>query len=164
MSISPGTFKHAMAQLASGVTVITMRADGEDYGFTATSFTSLSLDPMLVLVCIMQNQRSHDLLLKAGHYGVTFLEASQKELGLRFASPLAEQRFAGLSVVRAQTGAPLLPDAVAWLDCRVQDIFPGGDHSIVVGEVVAAAVSATAKAPLLYFDRRWGTFEAESVS
>src|SRR5688572_28814488 len=113
MSISAETFRAAMGQLASGVTIITMRAGEEDHGFTASSFTSLSLDPMLVLVCVVRAQRSHALIEQAGHFAVNILSTTQKELGVRFASSKTPDRFAGLDVSRAVSGAAILPGNLA---------------------------------------------------
>ena len=150
-----------MAQLASGVSLVTMHAEGHDHGFTATSLTSVSLDPMLVLVCVDRKQRSHALMQAAGHYGVVLLRAGQEDVGMRFASPPHEDRFEGRQVMRASTGAPLLADALAWLDCTIRHVHPAGDHSIFVGEVVACGTAeGTPCAPLLYYDRQWGSFLA----
>jgi flavin reductase (DIM6/NTAB) family NADH-FMN oxidoreductase RutF len=157
MAISPATFRAAMGQLASGVTVVTFHANGQDHGFTATSFTSLSLDPMLVLVCVVRAQRSHDLMEQAGHFAVNVLAASQKELGIRFANAQLDDRFLGLEVARGSTGAPILPESLAWVDCTVREILPGGDHSIFIGEVVAGDAAGGAEA-LVYQQRRWGRF------
>lgn len=160
MAISEATFRAAMGQMASGVTIVTMRSGTEDHGFTASSFTSLSLDPMLVLVCVVKGQRGHQLLEQAGHYAVSILGSAQKPLGLRFADPLLVDRFAGLEVARAATGAPILPDSLAWVDCRVRDVYSGGDHSIFVGEVLAGAASGDDDA-LLYYNRQWGRFTSD---
>ncbi len=158
MAIDQDTFRAALSQMASGVTVVTMHADGEDHGFTASSFTSLSLDPMLVLVCVMKGQRSHLLLEQAGHYAVNILRSSQHELGKRFADALLLDRFTGIEVARAATGAPILQqESLAWVDCRVRDVLPGGDHSIFVGEVLAGHAPGGGDA-LLYHNRRWGRF------
>lgn len=147
-----------MGQMASGVTVITMHIDGEDHGFTASSFTSLSLDPMLVLVCVVKSQRSHLQLERAGHFAVNILAFSQLELGQRFADPLAyDRRFEGLTVARAVSGAPILANSLAWVDCRIQDVFPGGDHSIFVG-AVDAGFATSAEDALVYHNRQWGRF------
>lgn len=156
MTIEAEAFRAAMAQLASGVTVVTMRVDGEDRGFTATSVTSLSLVPSLVLVCVTREQRSHGWIERSGHFAVNVLERSQTELGVRFASALTDDRFAGLTLTRGPTGAPLLPGCLALLDCVVRHVLPGGDHSIVVGEVLSA--EAREGAPLVYYRRQWGTF------
>lgn len=157
MAISPATFRAAMGQMASGVTIITTHVEGEDHGFTASSFTSLSLDPMLVLVCVVKDQRSHALLERAGHYAANILGASQKDLGMRFADPLTYDRFAGIEVTRALTGAPILESSLAWVDCRVREVLPGGDHSIFVGEVVAAH-ALPSEGALVYYNRQWGRF------
>jgi flavin reductase (DIM6/NTAB) family NADH-FMN oxidoreductase RutF len=159
MTVDADGFRTALGQLASGVSVVSMRVDGEDHGFTATSVTSLSLTPMLVLVCVAHGQRCHDLLQAAGHFAVSLLHSAQTELGVRFATDPAEQRFEGLTPVRAHTGAPILPDCLAWLDCSVREILPGGDHSIVIGEVRSAGARENGL-PLVYFRRQWGTFSA----
>ncbi|MET0341503.1 MAG: flavin reductase family protein [Polyangiales bacterium] len=160
MAISPGTFRAAMGQMASGVTIITMRTDGTDYGFTASSFTSLSLDPMLVLVCVVKNQRCHALIQQAGHYAANILSTSQQSLGARFADPRVLDRFAGVTTQRASTGAAILPGSLAWVDCRLREVLPGGDHSIFVGEVLEAEVRPCSAA-LVYHNRRWGRVVSE---
>jgi flavin reductase (DIM6/NTAB) family NADH-FMN oxidoreductase RutF len=157
MSISPDTFRSAMGQLASGVTIVTMRAGDEDHGFTASSFTSVSIDPMLVLVCVVRNQRSHALIEQAGHFAVNLLSMSQKELGVRFASSKTPDRFAGLDVSRAVSGAAILPGNLAWVDCALRDTYDGGDHSIFIGEVLAGDAPGRQE-PLVYHARQWGTF------
>jgi flavin reductase (DIM6/NTAB) family NADH-FMN oxidoreductase RutF len=160
MAIDQGVFRAAMGQMASGVTVVTMHVDGEDHGFTATSFTSLSLEPMLVLVCVVKAQRSHLLIEQAGHFAVNILGCNQQELGKRFADPVIYDRFAGLTVARAATGAPVLPDSLAWVDCELREVLPGGDHSIFIGEV-SAAFASTSDAALVYHNRQWGRFRGD---
>lgn len=159
MTISTDVFKAAMGQLASGVTVVTMRSGEQDHGFTATSFTSLSLDPMLVLVCVVNGQRGQAMIEQARHFAVNILSADQKPLGGRFADPTATDRFTGLDFTRATTGAPILPGNLAWVDCRLHSTMPGGDHTIFVGEVVAGEAPGTGD-PLLYYNRSWGGFSA----
>ena len=159
MAINPDVFKAAMGQYAAGVTIVTMNAGGEDHGFTASSFTSLSIDPMLVLVCVVKEQRSHDLIQDCKHFAVNILSGGQQDLGGKFASSKTPDRFAGVDVTRAETGAPILPNNLAWVDCKLHSVLPGGDHSIFVGEVVDAAVPGEGD-PLLYFNRAWGTFSA----
>ncbi len=157
MAMSADLFKAAMGQMASGVTVITMRAGEEDHGFTASSFTSVSIDPMLVLVCVVKAQRSHALIEEAKHFAVNILSTGQKELGMRFASSKLTDRFAGVDTTRAITGAAILPGNLAWVDCRLRDAFPGGDHTIFVGEVVAGEAPG-GQDPLTYYNRQWGKF------
>jgi flavin reductase (DIM6/NTAB) family NADH-FMN oxidoreductase RutF len=157
MAIDEAVFRAALGQLASGVAIITMRVDGEDHGFTATSFTSLSLDPMLVLVCVVKAQRSHAQLEQAGHYAVSILGSSQRALGERFADAPPASRFEGLQLARATTGAPILQGCLAWVDCVVRHVLPGGDHSIFVAEVVAGD-SHPHEDALVYHNRQWGRF------
>lgn len=157
MTIDADGFRAVLGRLASGVCVVTMQVEGQDHGFTATSVTSVSLKPMLVLVCVAQNQRSHVLLEQAGHFAVNLLDHRQTQIGVRFAAALPEERFVGLSTARAETGAPVLSQCLAWLDCRTRQILPAGDHSIVIGEVLAGRASEDGL-PLVYYRRQWGTF------
>lgn len=160
MTIDADGFRAVLGRLASGVCVVTMHAEGQDHGFTATSVTSLSLMPMLVLVCVAHHQRGRALLEGAGHFAVNLLDASQTELAVRFASGAAEERFRGVEVSRGVTGAPILGGGLGYLDCSIQQTLPGGDHAIVIGEVQSGAVVGAAD-PLLYFNRSWGTFLPE---
>jgi flavin reductase (DIM6/NTAB) family NADH-FMN oxidoreductase RutF len=160
MTIDAEGFRAVLGRLASGVCLVTMRVAEEDHGFTATSVTSLSLSPMLVLICVAHGQRSHDLLTQAGHFGICLLDHTQTELGVRFATGLLDQRFQNLSVQRAETGAPLLADCLGWLDCRIDQVLSAGDHSIVIGEVLAGSARHEGM-PLIYFKRQWGTFQGD---
>lgn len=160
MAIDADGFRAVLGRLAGGVCLVTMHADGEDHGFTATSVASLSLSPMLVLVCVAHGQRSHALLEQAGHFGICLLDHTQSALGMRFATGLLEQRFQDIPVQRAHSGAPLLTECLGWLDCDVRQIVEAGDHSIVIGEVRAGAARDEGL-PLVYFKRQWGTFVAE---
>ncbi len=162
MKIDTQSFTAAMRRLASGVTIVTMRSGEQDHGFTATSFTSLSMDPMLVLVCVVNKQRSHELLDRARHFAVNILSSGQRELGGTFARPGSVDRFAGVPLVRSVSGAAILDGSLAWVDCRVHSSIVAGDHTIFVGEVLAGDVSAAGE-PLLYYDRKWGTFRDHAL-
>lgn len=154
--VSPDAFKHALSRLASGVTVVAAQHGGRRHGLTASSFTSVSLSPPLVLVCAARRLETLAAIEASGAFGVSVLGTHQRDLGLRFAGLLGETRdcFEGVDTETAVTGSPLLPGSLARLDCRVWRVYDGGDHVIVVGEVVDAAVDDNA-APLLYGDRRW---------
>lgn len=160
MAIDPDLFRAAMGQMASGVTVVTTCVEGEDHGFTASSFTSLSLDPMLVLVCVVKDTRGHQLIEQAGCYAVSILSNAQKVVGMRFADALLVDRFQGVPVARSLTGSPVLVDSLAWVDCELRQVVPGGDHSIFVGEVVAG-FSASEHDALVYHNRQWGRFVSD---
>lgn len=148
MAVDDATFKLAMSHFASGVTVVTTEHEGRQYGLTVASFASLSLHPPLVLVCIEKSVKSHDAIAAAGKFGVSILDRGQAEVSGRFASK-TEDKFAGVGVVAGEGGVPLIAGAICMLSCRVQAQLPGGDHSIFVGEVVAAQTSEGV--PLVYY-------------
>ncbi|MCI0434026.1 MAG: flavin reductase family protein [Gemmatimonadetes bacterium] len=121
----------------TGVAIVAARrADGQPCGLTANAFTSLSLDPPLVLVCVERQADSHDCIRDAGVFSVNVLASGDSALARRFALSGGAEKFAGLELHTAITGAPILSHAIAWVDCRLQARHPGGDHSIFVGEVL----------------------------
>lgn len=159
MAVDVATFRDVLGQWPSGVTVVTTLAEGTWHGMTASSFSSVSAEPPLVSVCLLKKLYTHELFQTSGVFGVNILAKDQTEIGKRFAgmNPEITDRFEGLDVKTAETGVPLLGQAVAWLDCRVLHRYDGGDHTIFVGEVVAAQVERQT-GPLLYHSRSWGQF------
>jgi flavin reductase (DIM6/NTAB) family NADH-FMN oxidoreductase RutF len=155
------TFKQVLSHWASGVAVVTTLYEQTPIGVTVSAFSSVSVEPPLILVCLAQKLFTHQVIASSGVFAVNILSAHQAELGKRFAGvyPQVTDRFAGLETTQAVTGCPILAEAAAWLDCRVRHSCAGGDHTIFVGEVLAASASE-AHAPLLYFHRQWGRFEA----
>jgi flavin reductase (DIM6/NTAB) family NADH-FMN oxidoreductase RutF len=154
MAVERQQFKAALRRWASGVTIITTCAGGRTVGMTASAFTSVSLDPPLVLVCIEKKAHTLPLIEASGVFAVNVLAEDQHELSNRFATDGNEAvRFDGLECRTGSTGAPLLADTVAVLDCRVVDAHDAGDHVIYIGEVQHVEVSN--RAPLLYFDARY---------
>ena len=152
MPISIDEFKQTMRQWASGVTIVTMQADGFAHGLTVSGFLSLSLEPPLVLISIGQELYSHDLLRKSQSFAVNFLRADQQPLSDKFAGRWGDvDRFSGVTSHAETTGAPVLDDCAAWLDCRVVSTYQAGDHAIYIGEVVASGVNG-ASTPLLYWN------------
>lgn len=148
MGIGQAEFRHVMGHFLSGVTVVTTAWDGQLYGITVSAFSSLSLDPPLVLVCIDRSVRSHEAIARAGQFIVHFLDEQQSDLSLRFASR-DDDKFSGLAYRTTAQGLPLLDGVLASVECQVVDALAGGDHTIFVGEVMAAA--ARDGAPLGYF-------------
>ena len=118
MSIDPATFKETLAHWATGVTVVGALADGQPVGITANSFTSLSLNPPQVLISVNKRLYTHDAIKRSGAFSVSILHDGQEEIGKRFAGmvPEVEDRYEGLAVHTAETGSPILSDALAWLD------------------------------------------------
>jgi flavin reductase (DIM6/NTAB) family NADH-FMN oxidoreductase RutF len=156
MSLDKESFKHAMSLWASGVTVVTTQWNGEHFGLTASSFSSVSLEPTLVSVNLAKSLYTHALLQQSGTFAVSILAADQVEIGSRFAGmiPEIEDRFEGLQTKISVTGCRILPGCLAWVDCRVVHGFEAGDHTIFVGEVLTAGASDGGQ-PLLYFNHDW---------
>ena len=136
-------FRDVMGHYPTGVTVVTATdADGEPLGLTVNSFTSVSLEPPLVLVCIDRGSSSHDGLLEADHFGVSILSTDQHLLAHRFASEDPARRFQEVTWREGPRGSPILDEAVAWLECRVHEVHEGGDHSILLGRVTATGLES----------------------
>lgn len=152
-SVPEHRFRDTLARWASGVTVVTARAGDEPVGMTAASFSSLSLDPPLVLVCIAASAQAHDGLVGAPGFAVHVLGAEQAEMSAAFAKPGID-KFDGHPDERGPFDAPLLPFGVARLVCARHDALPGGDHTILVGRVVSTELAGTD--PLLYCNRAYG--------
>ncbi|WP_235735448.1 flavin reductase [Nocardioides alcanivorans] len=157
--VDPATFRDVMSQWPSGVTVVTTLGEGDAWhGMTASSFSSVSLDPPLVSICLTKTLYSHQLISASGVFGINVLAKDQIDVGRRFAGmDKVEDRFAGESWTTADTGVPLLDSALGWFDCRVVHAYPGGDHTIFVGEVMEGH-AARKSAPLLFHSRGWGQF------
>jgi flavin reductase (DIM6/NTAB) family NADH-FMN oxidoreductase RutF len=137
-----------MGHFATGVTVVTTDGEAGSHGLTANAVASLSLDPPLVLVAVDKRAASLDFLKKNGCFAVNILRLEQQDVSARFATT-GPKDFSDLNTTTAATGSPILADCLAFLDCRVHEILPGGDHEIFVGEIVAGAHQGGE--PLLYF-------------
>lgn len=150
MNIDPRAYRNTMGLFATGVTVITVDADATVHGMTANSLTSVSLDPLLLLVCIDRRARMANIIVEAGWFGVSILRADQEPLSRHFAGrPNPE-----LAVPYARlAGAPVLAESMGALACRVERILDGGDHLIVIGAVAELRSAATDDSgdPLVYF-------------
>jgi flavin reductase (DIM6/NTAB) family NADH-FMN oxidoreductase RutF len=154
-SILPPLFKRTLAQWASGVTVVTTLRDGIAHGMTASSFSSLSLDPPLVLVSVNQRARLHELLPETGRYGINILAKHQDALSTHFAGRPDESL--QIPWIEAE-GLPFLDGALAHLACDVFDAHPGGDHIIYVGRITHAQVWPDLE-PLLFHRGKYATLK-----
>lgn len=154
-NVDPSAYRQVIADLATGVTVITTRGrGGKAAGMTANAVTSLSLtpDPQL-LVCVSDHLPVHAALTSSGRFAVNVLSEDQEHLALRFARP-APDKFAGLST-RIEHDVPVLTDAMAWFVCEIVERYPGGDHSIFIGRVLSCCRGVAAR-PLLFFRSTFG--------
>ncbi len=154
MSIDEAEFRRVLGHFASGVTVVTTCCEGALHGITVSSFSSLSLNPPLVLICIDRHSAAHDPIAHSGVFAVNILAEDGEWLSRLFASR-DESRFAKVRYRFGQVGAPMLEDALAVIECRVHHQVPGGDHTIFIGEVVATDARRKGK-PLLYFRSGYG--------
>lgn len=156
--IDTSEFRRVMGHFASGVTVVTARRAGaEPCGLTVSAVCSVSLDPTLVLVCVEHSADSHDCIRDAGVFAVNVLEGKRGEiLSRRFAAWERGDKFDGVAHHPERTGAPVLDDALAWVDCSLRQTVAAGDHTVFFGEVVAA--DAREGAPLVYYRGGYGRF------
>lgn len=154
MSLDEKQFRHAMSHFASGVTVVTTEHRGQRYGMTVASFASLSLRPPLVLICIEKSVRTHAAIDEAGTFAVNILAETQQEVSAAFASR-AEDKFANVTVTAGDLGLPLIDGSLASIECQITHRLPGGDHTVFLGEVIAARVREGK--PLLYFRSEYRT-------
>lgn len=158
-------FRHAMRQLAGGISVITV-GDGKDRtGLTATSVTSLSVDPPTLLVCVNLSSSSWPLIERYGRFGVNLLAHEHRAVADRFAGRGGEKgprRYDGAAWDTLVTGAPILRGALAALDCEVDEVIVRHSHAIVIGGVAAARVGAPSAAPLLYWRGAYGEFSPQT--
>jgi 3-hydroxy-9,10-secoandrosta-1,3,5(10)-triene-9,17-dione monooxygenase reductase component len=149
MAVNKDEFRRALSQFASGVTVVTTRGeDNELRGLTVSAFSSLSLEPPMVLICIDKRASIHDHLKEGRRFGVNILAEDQEAISRRFATKEAD-RFNGLDWTEGVTGVPRIEGVLAFIECRIAHAYPGGDHTIFVGEVEATTV--TQGNPLAYF-------------
>jgi flavin reductase (DIM6/NTAB) family NADH-FMN oxidoreductase RutF len=132
-----------MAEFATGITVLTARGEQVTHGMTANAFTSVSLDPPMVLCCVARTARMHDAILDARNFGVSVLSVEQESVARYFATkgrPSGMDQFERVDWFPGRhTGVPLLVGSLAWLECELAEVYEGGDHSIVLGTVLSAS-------------------------
>jgi len=158
--VDSADFRAALRHFPSGVTIVTIRAGGEVHGLTVSAFASVSPVPPLIVVAIDHKHYAYELLQREGAvFGVNILHQGQRELSDRFAWVKDQDRFAVGNWTTAATGAPILADAAAWLDCTIHTQMPAGTHELVVGEVRASGVPVADRPPLLYWSRAYRSLE-----
>lgn len=147
-------FRHVLGHWSTGVAIIaTVTRSGGPCGLTANAITALSLTPPLVLACVERGADTHDALRAAGAFSINMLARGSEDVARRFAGENVPAKFAGVAYHVEASGVPVLDEALAWVDCRVHAEYDGGDHTIFVGEVLAAG--AREGEPLLYHRGRY---------
>ena len=159
MTIDSDTQRKIMGMFATGITVVSMRiSDDETWGMTANAFTSLSLDPPLVLVAVKKGQ-THENLQKAGHFAINILSADQQDISDRFAFT-GPKDFSGLNTTTDVTGAPILQNTLGYVNCEIHEVLAGGDHDIFIGKIIGGKLGEGT--PLLYFSGGYANLASES--
>jgi len=157
MIASPAELRRIFGCFATGVTVVSCRVGTRTHGITVNSFTSVSLEPPLVLICVDRKAIAYELLPKAGAFAISVLSERQREISDYFAKRLApnpEDEFADVPYYDGVTGAPIVDGAMAVIEARLANVYPGGDHDIFVAEVVEARALSD-ESPLLFHRGRY---------
>lgn len=152
--VSADDFKGALGSWAAGVTVVTTRHDRLVYGLTVSSFSSLSLEPRLITVCLANSNKIVQMVGESQMFAVSILSEGQAEIANWFSRSGREpvEAFDEFTTIEWHTGSPIIAGAVAHLDCELESLVPGGDHTIALGRVVGASFDPSLK-PLMYYRR-----------
>jgi flavin reductase len=159
----PSALREAMGNFPTGVTVLTSGREEKAEGMTANAVISVSLDPLLMLVSVYREARIHPRIREENCYALNILAADQEGLSRLFASP---ERSSGISATHSmgggygKTGAPLVQGAIAAIECELEAVYPGGDHDLFLGRVVAIHLGATDKAPLVFYQGDYPALKA----
>jgi len=157
MSVSQEQFRRALGLFATGVTVVTVDDNGVVQGMTANAFTSVSLDPLLVLVCVDRKARTHAHLHARKRFGINVLSEEQKAISEHYAQPERDparaETVAGARFDRTAHGTPVLQGALVYLECRLQTAQDAGDHTIFIAEV--EDLVAGSGSPLIFFQSKY---------
>ncbi len=160
--------KDGMACVSAGVVIVTAHHDGHDWGMTCSSFTTVSLEPSLVLWCLHRGSASHAAFTRpadqGGGYCVNVLAADQAALASHFAKGSQAERFAATAIERLPSGRARLAGAVAWFDCELHEVLRAGDHEILIGRIgdFGAPGAATRASSLVYAQRRFGSVSPQA--
>jgi flavin reductase (DIM6/NTAB) family NADH-FMN oxidoreductase RutF len=160
MPISSELFRDCLRHFASGVTIVTIRRGEETHGLTVSAFASVSPNPPLIMVVIDHRHSACEFLESPGAaFAVNILHQDQMDLSNRFAWIKDEDRFAAGQWETAVTGAPVLQEALAWLDCTIHSRLEAGTHTVYIGEVQAASIPQPDQPPLVYWNRGYRHLE-----
>jgi len=150
MAVANADFRRVMGHFATGITVVTATLpEGKRFGFTVNAFSSVSLNPPLVLICVVNGGEAEASMAAAEHFAVNILADDQENLSRQFSSRVPD-RYEGVQAKPGASGAPLLSGCIGYLECRKAAAHPAGDHTIIVGEVLIAEARDEGL-PLLYF-------------
>jgi flavin reductase (DIM6/NTAB) family NADH-FMN oxidoreductase RutF len=156
MTLDPAAFRQSMRHWTTGIAIFTAQHEEQYHGMTVSSFTSVSLEPPLVVASIQKDTRTHNLADRSGAFAITILSEDQVDISNHFAGRMGEEqdRFLGLEIETLLTGAPLITGGLAFFDCKIVDRVNLGSHTIFIGEVLATRDINKSK-PLAYYDRAY---------
>jgi 3-hydroxy-9,10-secoandrosta-1,3,5(10)-triene-9,17-dione monooxygenase reductase component len=152
----PELFREVFGRFATGVAVVTSAAAAASGGMTANALCSLSLEPLLALVCFENNARTLPIVRESGRFGVNVLGAHQEDIARVFASKLPESEKLEVVRHRYHAGVPIIDGALSWVACTLRELIAGGDHTIAIGEVVAMGLGEGDA--LLWYEGRYHDF------
>ena len=162
MPVTPNSFKDSLRHFPSGVTIVTIKTENEVHGLTISAFASVSPEPPLIMVVIDHRHRAYALLEEENAvFAVSILGRDQEYLSERFAWVTEEDRFKEGEWETAVTGAPVLTDALTWLDCTIAGRYSAGTHHVYLGEVQASKVPKPDGSPLVYWNRSYRQLDSE---
>lgn len=162
MAISSEAFRNALRHFPSGVTIVTIKSGERVHGLTVSAFASVSPEPPLIMMAIDHRHSAYAMLEREGAvFAVNILHQEQSDLSNRFAWVKDEDRFAEGNWETAATGAPILTDASAWLDCTIYTRFAAGTHTVYIGHVQASCVPRPDAPPLIYWNRDYRRLKLE---
>ncbi|MFP4323789.1 MAG: flavin reductase family protein [Anaerolineales bacterium] len=158
MSFDPQIFRETMRLWATGVTVVGAKSGDTLRGTTVSSFTSVTLEPPLILVCLQKHVETAEAIVESGHFAVSMLGEDGAQISNIFAGysdlPPDADRFSAVPLIFAASGSPIIEGAMGWLDCRLHEIYDGSTHHIFIGEVLqASGQSEPVQRPLIYYNR-----------
>lgn len=162
MKETKADIRDVMSRFATGVTVVAASdpQSGTPHGMTANAVCSVSLDPPLILVCASRQGQTHDVIRRARHFSVSVLAEKQRQVSTIFSQAARADKFSQVAYSMGRTGAPILRDALAHLECDLWAGYPGGDHTIFVGRVVSANNNKDCDLPLVFYG---GSYESLDV-
>ncbi len=161
MPIDAITYRNTIGQFTTGVTVVTTAAGGRLHGTTVNSLASVSLDPLLLLICIDTEAHAHEQITTSGKFAVNILAEDQEDVSIVFAeaSEPEQGRLRGTPFRLSENGAPIIEGCLAYLECAVSERYAAGDHTIFLGEVLDGEVLRGDARPLLFFRGRYRRIE-----
>jgi len=156
MAISPDAFKQVLGRFCTGVTIVTFRDSNGVHGLTVNAFSSVSLEPPLILICVDKRGTSHQILFESDAFVVNLLSRGQESLAYRFADSnlSSEERYAASRYWLTDNGLPVFEENLGFLECRIYERFDGGDHTIFLGEVEDGDISES-KRPLIFYSSQF---------